>query len=174
MRDGYTNTKARPHVAPEYLKKGRGGEGKKKTKKKKRMVYVNSSFLLLSSPLKPLSSLAEQWLSAVAIHLFLFLDVLPLFYRHLIIPLCVAQHPAPLYLLSDTPLTFQSHPQMLLGTNSLSSMLYFYFLCGNLSTGNRNRRDSEPFVRHPLLSELQTSLQSEQSSSHLRTHVKAC
>jgi len=32
MRDGYTNTKARPHVAPEYLRKV--GEREKRKEKK--------------------------------------------------------------------------------------------------------------------------------------------
>lgn len=58
MSDGYTNTKARPHVAPEYLRKGRE-EGKKKRKKRKNALHL-FLFLVVTSPAKPMNSLDEH------------------------------------------------------------------------------------------------------------------
>lgn len=58
MSDGYTNTKARPHVAPEYLGKGRE-EGKKKRKKRKNALHL-FLFLVVISPAKPMNSLDEH------------------------------------------------------------------------------------------------------------------
>lgn len=62
MRDGYTNTKARPHVAPEYLRKGwergRRKGGKKKEEKRKKetksrhvihLLGVRSGFLFCAN-----------------------------------------------------------------------------------------------------------------------------
>lgn len=58
MSDGYTNTKARPHVAPEYLRKGREKRGRKK-EEKERMLCVYSYFLLSFPPAKPVKNLDE-------------------------------------------------------------------------------------------------------------------